>query len=639
MTTRTLILSAICICLVLSVVAYGVYSQLPANNQTSESEDNSPNPTPTVTVTPNPTEDTTTTDESTPTPTSTTSPTSSGSSSTTTGNQYNTENAPNHEEYADYVWNSSEVIDIILNGNSITASSTAVTIDGSKTTITAAGTYRITGSLTNGQVIIDTTDQETVQLILNGIDITCSNSAPIYISNAEKTILILGDNTQNYLTEKASYTTLTGDEANAAIFSKSDLTIYGNGSLKVKSTYNDGITSKDGLIIKTATITVDAQDDGIRGKDYLLVKSGTLTVNAGENGLISDDTSDTTKGYVSIEGGIIGIVSTGDAIDAQTDVIITGGQITLTSVGGSSTSVTSDTSAKGIKGIVSVTIDGGSITASSADDAIHSNGTVTINSGTLSISSGDDGILADSTISISSGAIDITKSYEGIEAQIIIINGGTIDITASDDGINGAGGNDASGYQPGPARGGFGGQDAFTETGDCSFTMNGGYVVVNAVGDGIDINGAVVMTAGTLIVNGPTDNGNGALDFNSFKMTGGYLIAVGSSGMAQSLSTTSSQYSVLINFQSVYSAGTLIHIQTSSGSEVVTFKSTKQFQSIVYCSPSLSNGATYDVYIAGSSTGTLKDGIYSGGVYSPGTKSASFTISSIVTRIGNTGFW
>lgn len=633
MNMKKLILSTICLCLVLSVVTYEVCTQLSITNQLTYNDDSSSGATDTVDQ--NQSDDTTNTDDETPFPTTSTSTdaSSSGSGSSITTGTVTSQNKASHEDSADYVWNISEVVDILLNGNFITSNSTNVTIDGSTATITSAGIYKITGSLANGQIIVDSQSKETICLILNGVGITCSNSAPLYILNAEKIILILQDNTQNYLTETASYTTITGDEANAAIFSKSDLTIYGSGSLTIDSAYNDGVTSKDGLIIKSGTIMVNSHDDGIRGKDYLIIKGGKTIVNAGENGLISDDTSDSTKGYISIEGGVIDIVSTGDAIDAETDVTISDGQLTTTSGGGSDGRVYSDTSAKGIKGAVSVVIDGGTITLNSADDAIHSNGTVTINGGTFSISTGDDGVHADSTIIISNGAIDIKKSYEGIEAQVITINGGTIYITASDDGINGAGGNDASGFQPGPGRpGGGGGQDMFMNSGDCSFTVNGGYIVVSASGDGVDINGAVVMTSGTLIVTGPTDNANGALDFSTFKMTGGYLIAVGSSGMAQSLSTTSTQCSVIVNFRTAYSGGQIINIQTSSGTNVLTFKATKHFQSIVFCSPSLIYGTTYDVYVGGSSTGTLKDGVYSNGVYTQGEKYTSFTISSVVTK-------
>jgi hypothetical protein len=153
----------------------------------------------------------------------------------------------------------------------------------------------------------------------------------------------------------------------------------------------------------------------------------------------------------------------------------------------------------------------------------------------------------------------------------------------------------------------------------------------------LDSNGAITQTGGTVIVNGPVDNGNGPLDFSTYKMTGGFLIAVGSSGMAQALTSTSTQCSVLVKFQTYYSAGTLIHIESSTGSNIVTFKTSKLFQSVVVCTSSLSQGSTYNVYLGGSCTGTLKDGIYSGGTYSGGTLYTSFTISGTVTSIGSMG--
>jgi hypothetical protein len=271
----------------------------------------------------------------------------------------------------------------------------------------------------------------------------------------------------------------------------------------------------------------------------------------------------------------------------------------------------------------------------SADDSIHSNGTVTINGGNFTISTGDDAIHADSSITINAGTIDVSKSYEGIESVTITINGGNIHVIASDDGINGAGGNDASGFNPGP--GGMGGGDMFAETG-CYCYINGGYISITAGGDGVDVGGDITMTSGTLIVNGPTDNGNGPLDFTTFKMTGGLLVAAGSSGMAQALSTTSTQCSVLVKFQTSYAAGTLVNIQSSTRTDVVTFKATKLFQSVLVCSSSLTSGSTYSISVGGSSTGTLKDGIYSNGVYSGGTVYKSFTISSVVTTI-STGFY
>ena len=449
----------------------------------------------------------------------------SSTESSTEDSYDQTGSGEDHEDAADYVWDSSEVIDIELNGNSITVNATGVaTIDGSTVTITSAGTYRISGSLTDGQIIVDTDDKETMRLILNGIDVSCSTSSPIYILDAKKVIIVLEENTENYVKDGVSYVfkDTTEDEPNAAIFSKSDLTIFGDGLLNVDGNYNDGIASKDGLIIKSGTIIINSVDDGIRGKDYLIIKSGEITVNSGGDGMKSDNANDGTVGYISIENGVITITSGGDAIQAITDITITGGKITVTSGGGSNTPTYSDISAKGIKANVSVTVDGGTITANSADDAIHSNDKITINGGSFIISTGDDGFHADSSLIINGGDITISKSYEGLESATITINNGRIHIMSSDDGINVVGGNDASGFDRGPGM--PPGQDPFAYSSDYYLHIYGGYIYVDAMGDGIDVNGVVEMTAGTLIINGPVANDNGALDFGSFKITGGFLL-------------------------------------------------------------------------------------------------------------------
>jgi hypothetical protein len=129
---------------------------------------------------------------------------------------------------------------------------------------------------------------------------------------------------------------------------------------------------------------------------------------------------------------------------------------------------------------------------------------------------------------------------------------------------------------------------------------------------------------------------NGALDyFGAFTVTGGYLVATGSSGMAQAPDTLSTRYSVMVNFTSQYSAETIVHIETEDGEEILTFVPTKAYQSVVLCSPELEKGETYMVYTGGSSTGAIADGLYSGGIYTAGTQVTSFTISSIITTIGS----
>lgn len=252
---------------------------------------------------------------------------------------------------------------------------------------------------------------------------------------------------------------------------------------------------------------------------------------------------------------------------------------------------------------------------------------------------------ADATLTINDGRFDITDSYEGIESAVITINGGDIHITSWDDGINVSAGSDGSGTMLGPGAGGRSGpgggrgpgQDAFAYSGDDYFYVNGGYIVVNAAGDGIDINGSIEMTDGVVIVNGPTEQMNGALDcIGTFNIHGGFLVAVGSAGMAETADASSTQHSLLLNLDGTLQAGDLFHIESSDGVEVLTFAPAKRYQSIALSSAALKDGVTYDVYYQGSSTGTVEDGLYQGGTYTAGTQLGSFTISGMVTRLGNT---
>ena len=454
---------------------------------------------------------------------------------------------------------------ITLNGDSIATNSENVTVNGSTATITAAGEYVLTGSLTNGQIIVDSANAENVVLLLAGVDIHNESGSPIFVTNAEKVIITLVDDTQNNISDGATYANLDeSGEPNAAIFSHDDLTINGTGALTVTANFNNGIQSKDDLKITGGNITVTAANDGIKGKDSVVVKDGVLAINAGADGIQTTNTDEMEKGYVSIEGGTLQISANDDAINAISDFSMDGGSLTL--------------------------------------------------------SAGDDGIHAETSLTINSGEINLTRSLEGLESSLITINGGNIRLVSSDDGINATSGN--------------GGGQA-----DSSYVyINGGTIFLDAGGDGLDSNGSFVMTGGTVIVNGPTQNNNGPLDYNgSFNISGGLLIAVGSSGMAEAPSETSTQYSVRHNFDSMLAAGTLIHIQDANGSDVLTFAPTKDFQSVVLSSAALQNGMTYTIYSGGTATGDVVDGLYTNSSYSPGTEMVSFTISSMVTSSGAAG--
>ena len=356
-------------------------------------------------------------------------------------------------------------------GDNITVDGKGATVENNKVTITSAGTYSIKGSLTDGQIIVNAGDEDKVYIILNGVNITCSNSAPIYVKNAKKTIISLADNTENYIKDGENYVfeDESTDEPNAAIFSKSDLIFIGNGSLTVDAKYKNGITSKDDLKIESGNITVNAKADGLRGKDSVVITNGNITINSGEDGIKSNNDEDPEKGYVLIEGGKINITAGQDGIQAETNAFVKDGDITINTGGGSANATakkeemggpgmgkqaqattTTDTeeestSAKAIKAGVNIITEGGTFNIDSSDDAMHSNNNLVINAGTFNISSGDDGIHSDSTLTINGGNIDIVKSYEGIESETITINDGDINVVSSDDGINASGGNDSSG--------------------------------------------------------------------------------------------------------------------------------------------------------------------------------------------------
>lgn len=548
---------------------------------------------------------------------------------------------------------------ITLNNNSISTDGDGVEVVDKTITINSGGTYEISGTLEDGQIIVDSADEINVYIILNRVDISCSNSAPIYVKSAKNAIITLADNSENYLSDGSEYLyeelnddrTVT-DEPSACIFSKDDLTINGNGTLNVVGNYNNGIVSKDDLKITAGTVNVTAVNNGLKGKDSITIKGGDITVNSTGDGVKSDNTEDTTKGYIIIEGGSLNITSGKDGIQAETTLTIVSGDINIVSGGGSSNaaphaesfkigpwgnssstsgSSSSETaSAKGLKADTNLTVDGGNITIDSADDSVHTNDTVTINGGKFNIKSGDDGIHADSALIINGGDINITESYEGLEAADITINNGNINLVSSDDGLNAAGGNDTS-----QSAGMFGGDQFSASSG--IITINGGYIVVDAAGDGIDANGSVKMTNGIVIVNGPENGGNGALDYDkTFDISGGILVAAGSNGMVQAPSTSSSQPSINVSLPTS-SNNSMVSILDASGNTILSFTPSKTYQSVIISTPELVKGSNYSVYYGGSNSGSESNGLYTDGIATGGTELTSFTLSSSVMTVSRTG--
>ena len=543
---------------------------------------------------------------------------------------------------------------IKLSDNNTTVEGNGVKVDGNIITINTAGTYSISGDLSDGQIIVNTDKESKTYILLDGVDITCKNSSPIQILSSEETVIALADNSENKVSDGEAYDE-SDNNPDAAIFSKEDLTFIGTGSLEVNGNYDKGIVSKDDLMIESGNISVKSVADGIKGKDSVVVRDGNLTIDAGGDGIQAYNADEEDKGYVSLENGTIKITAEQDGVQAETNLLVAGGNIDISTGGGSENSSTEDgwgqwgggrpggpmennttttedtTSAKAIKASSVIQIDDGSMNIDSSDDAIHSNNKLIINNGDINISSGDDGIHADAELEINGGILNITKSYEGIEGTDITINDGDIHVVASDDGLNAAGGADGSSTNGRP------GQNGMESTTTGTATVNGGYIVMDADGDGLDANGNLTITGGTAIVNGPTNGGNGALDYDGeFNMSGGTLIAAGSLGMVQTPSSSSKLNTINVSL-TTQEANTLIRVESEDGEDVVTFKPTKTYSSVVICTPNIKSNETYKVYVGGSCSGEEKGGLYSGGSYTKGTEVGSSKISDTVTNITQDG--
>lgn len=466
----------------------------------------------------------------------------------------------------------------------------AVAVDLSATsgdyTITSAGIYVFSGTLSNGAIVVNAGEEDKVQIVLSNASVTNPSGPAIYAVSADKVFVTAADGTSNTLSDGTSYAQDTfGNNPDGAIFARCDLTINGTGALRVNGNYKFGIVGKDDVVIANVNLEVTAVSDGIVGKDSVSIGSGTVSITAGGDGIVSENSEDATKGSIVIDGGSVTIQTGGSGAD----------------------------SAKGLKAQSAIAINGGSIVIDAEDDALHSATSITVINGSLVLSSGDDGIHSDDLVAISGGEITITKSYEGIEGGAILISGGAIDLVASDDGLNAAGGADNS-NSAGPR-----GNDTFAADTSKSLVISGGTITVNAEGDGLDSNGTMTISGGTIYVSGPTNSGNGALDSNgSMTISGGVVVAAGSAGMAQTFDQSSTQASLSYTFTSTQQAGTEISLQDASGNVIASFTPKKAFQSVIISAPDLASGQTYSLY-------------------SGSTLTESVTLSGTVTSVGSGG--
>lgn len=504
---------------------------------------------------------------------------------------------------------------IQLNGSSAKAEGSNVKVSENTVVISGEGTYVISGTMEDGQILVEAEDTDKIQIVLNGAQIHCETSAAIYIKQADKVFLTLADGTENRLSGGTEYVDTDENTVDAVVFSKEDLTVNGSGSLWIDADYKHGIVSKDDLAVTGGSLTIDAEKQCMSGKDSVKILDGIFHLTGRGKAVKSENTEESTLGNLYVAGGTF-------TIDTE-------------------------------------------------DDAFHAGGSILVDGGTFAIKTGDDGFHADVDTVMNGGELQITECYEGLEGYRVVINGGSVTITASDDGINAAAPNNDSetmdavndertsepprmpegrelpkdgedlrmpgdgempdrGEHPGmwgdgempdggerpemPPDGeegrasGFGGKmggGGMENDPNSYIKITGGTITVDAQGDGLDSNGSLFVSGGTMYVSGPVSGGDGALDYNGEAcVSGGTLIAAGSSGMAQGFGEISSQCSILQYLDSNQEIGSTIVLTDEDGRELLNWTSAKEYQSVVLTCPELKEGVTYTL-VAGSESSEL----------------------------------
>lgn len=332
-----------------------------------------------------------------------------------------------HFDEDDLQWDSAKETTVTLADGNTQASGTdadSVSVDGDTVSISAAGTYRLSGSLSDGKIVVTASKEDVVRIILDNASITSSTGSAIQIDESNETLLYLEDGTTNSVSDASTYADTSEDAANAAIYSMADLTIAGDGSLDVKGNYQDGIVTKDGLVIASGQLTVTAADDGIKGKDYVALLGGTVDVTAADDGIKSTNDSDADRGWLHQYGGALTVSAGDDGIKAEQLLTLSGGTATVTE------------SNEGIEA-PTINLSGATVNVTASDDGI--NASVGSSEDTAQGGGGGMDSAQDAHLNISGGTITVSADGDGLDSNgDISVTGGTTVVNGPTNGGNGA---------------------------------------------------------------------------------------------------------------------------------------------------------------------------------------------------------
>ena len=473
-----------------------------------------------------------------------------------------------HYSAKDVTWDSSSEVAIDLSNPTATD---GVTVSDGVITITKAGNYKLTGTY-EGQIKVEAADSDMVRLILNNATITNSTGAAINVVEADEVVIYTASGTTNTVSDGSSYSDTASGSPDAAIYSKSDLTLAGEGTLKVEGKYEEGIHTSDGLVIASGILEVNAANTGIKGKDYVDILDGAITVTATKDGIKATNDTDGNRGWVRLSGGTVNISAGDDGFKAERVLEISGGTLNITQ----------------------------------ANEGIEAQ-YINILDGTVNVTSSDDGINASysttstSTESASTSTTQTTQGTQGNQNSAPQAPSGSAGQAPAGGGqapSGTMGQPPAGGGAGGGMGGGMGGGGGTFEVVDATINISGGTVTVNANGDGIDSNGTATLSGGTLIVNGPFTGGNASLDTNGDLLLNGTTVAAANSGdMFEAPATSSTSGYVKISNVSNLSSGTTVQVADSSGNVVANYKVANSSTTLILVSSSkITKGESYTVY-------------------------------------------
>lgn len=470
------------------------------------------------------------------------------------------------EEDAETRWDDSATR-VTLSPAGIAIQGSGATAQGQNLTISGAGVYVLSGTLENGQILVDAPKGELVRLVLNGAAVTNQTGAALYAPQCRKLVITLAPDTQNALMDGGAgfaYQDPQQKEPSAALFVKNDLTINGEGALTVNAGFSNGITAKDNLLIAGGQLSVHAAESALRGNDSVTMAGGNLMLSGQKDGIQTHNEEDADKGWVLLAGGTVNITSGYDGVQADRTITVAGGEITITSGEGRQGDSHSQ---KGLKSRGNLAVLGGSVAIQSPDDCLHADGSMEIAGGIMTLDSGDDAIHADGDLLIRGGEVRILRSHEGVEAASITMEGGILEVVSEEDGINAAG--DTEGRN--------------------AIRISGGSVRVRARGDGLDSNGDITVSGGEIISLIQSTPDNGAMDCDdAFTVSGGTLI-YGGTGIGR-VPQGQSYVSLTVPVE----AGEALRLQ-KDGQTLAAFTPGVPCRELVISTPALTGGQQYDL--------------------------------------------